>query len=90
MNPQIIFAILRANGGDLLAIEEKIGGLGGIIRLEPQLYAIYEAYAAGGADAVLMSCGPHIQAVIEAIGPGNIAAVMPYLAKILKTVHGGK
>jgi len=89
MNPQLLFAILRANGGDLLAIENKIGGLGGIIKLEPQLYAIYSAYESGGAGAVLSSCGPNIQAVIETIGPNNIAAVLPYAAKILKTIQRG-
>ena len=88
MNPYIIFLLLHSNADDLLAIEKCIGGLGSIIKLEPQLYAIYSAYEKGGAEAVLESCGPNVQAIIETIGPPNIAAVLPRAAKILKTIEG--
>ncbi len=87
MNPQIIFEILAKNRDDLLAIEQAVGGLSGILKLEPQAYAIYEAYEAGGADQVLRTCGPHVQVVVETIGPANIAAVMPRVANILKTLQ---
>ena len=87
MNPQLIFEILAKNRDDLLAIEQVIGGLSGIIKLEPQLYAVYEAYAAGGADQVLRTCGPHVQSILETVGPANIAALMPRLANILKTLQ---
>lgn len=87
MNPAIIFDILTKNAEDLLAVEQVIGGFAGIIKLEPQLYALYAAYEAGGVDQVLHTCGAHVQAVIETIGPANIASVMPRVANILKTLQ---
>jgi hypothetical protein len=88
MNPLIFFTILRTNAADLLAIEQKIGGLSAIIKLEPQLFALYQAYAAGGLQAVLRNGGANVQAIIEAIGPANIAAVLPHAGNILKTLQG--
>ena len=85
MNPEIIFKILRANGKDLLAIEEKVGGLGGLLRLEPHFYALYSHYAAGGIAQVFAQCGNEVQFLIEAIGPPNIAAILPSLGNIYKT-----
>ena len=88
MNPQLVFQILGKNGVDLLAIEQKVGGLGGILKLLPHIEALYGLFAAGGIGAVLEKGGPEIQAVINGIGVDNIAAVLPYAANILKTVQG--
>ena len=85
MNPEIIFKILRANGKDLLAIEEKVGGLGGLIRLEPHFYALWHLYGSGGIQAVFAGGGGEVQAIIEAIGPANIAVILPSLGNIYKT-----
>ena len=85
MNPETIFKILRANGKDLLAIEEKVGGLGGLLRLEPHFYALWQLYGAGGIQAVFAGGGGEVQFLIEAIGPPNIAAILPSLGNIYKT-----
>jgi len=87
MNPALIFEILAKNQGDLLAIEQLIGGFGGLFKLEPQAYAVYAAWEAGGIDQVLRTCGAHVQSIIEIVGPDRVAAMMPHLANILKTVQ---
>ena len=90
MNPSLIFLVLEHNASDLLAIQEKIGGLGMIIKLVGPLKALAASYQAGGAELVLAKNGADVQAIIETIGPANIAAVMPHAAAILKTVQGVK
>lgn len=87
LNPGIIFEILAKNQADLLVIEQTIGGFGGLFKLEPQLYAVYAAYEAGGIDQVLRTCGAHVQSIIEIVGPDRLTAVMPHVANILKTLQ---
>ena len=90
MNPSLIFQIFAHNASDLLAIEEKIGGLPNILKLAPHLETIYKVFEAGGVDQVLEVCGPDVQVIISTIGIENLAAVMPHAAAILKTVQGVK
>ena len=88
MNPSLIFQIFAHNAADLLAIENKIGGLPNILKLAPHLETIYHTFEVGGIEAVLAANGPNIQVIISTIGIENLAAVMPHAAAILKTVNG--
>ena len=90
MNPSLIFQIFAHNASDLLAIEEKIGGLPNILKLAPHLETIYHTFEVGGIEAVLATNGPNVQVIISTIGIENLAAVMPHAAAILKTVQGVK
>lgn len=75
--------LLVTNGADINVIEQATGGLSGAVALGAHINNLWKLYESGGLDAVLQKGGQDVQAIIEKIGPANIAAVMPAAGNLL-------
>lgn len=78
-----ILGLMVTRGNDINKIEQSLGGIPGLVAVGGELQTLWQLYRSGGINAVLEKGGPDVQAIIEKIGPANIAAVMPPAGNLL-------